>query len=298
MNRRSILALLLLFALLVGLSGCLESGGGDYSAPTALLEMDPVNDSKVAERALGNPPTNEHLERLTREGSVVTTDAPPELGPNDRRFVYDGTVYEYATENLGVVGTRYTVEVTRPDDSMAEYQWNTLPDADREALDSLIDPSGPGVAGPARYVGQEQNASVFVDHAGESVTVARDTQTVAVTLRDPAPIRRYRTTARPVESAATAGQRLRSEYGFELSGLSPSEREIVAEAIETGNYRVNTTEDPSAAFRSLVERLEPHEPIGVRTSETESDREYVLRYGGEQYWVHLYVNEERNDGGS
>jgi hypothetical protein len=294
MRRRTVLATAC-SATLGWLAGC-SSGGSDMSLRiTAVLTAQPVSDADIAEKVIGSPPPDtDFLDDLLADGSATVLDSLPAMDGDENRFVYDGTVYSISSTVESVVGTRYLLTVERASDSPVEYRFDDLPAVDRERLEPLIDSSTLGVSRPATYSAAERAESVLASRVGETVVIATDRRHLGVTLSEPKDVEQYRVTVSNTEPAAPVGRRIRSEYGFELSGLSPETEEIFETAVNEGTYRIDASEEPSAAFRSLVDRLTAHRAVRSRRSET-IDRWYVVQFAGEHYWVQIVLDRAKFD---
>lgn len=105
------------------------------------------------------------------------------------------------------------------------------------------------------------------------------------------------------ESAVEFGRAARNMAEFELNGLSEAEREIVSEAIEEGVYVVWDDEPVPDAMYRLAGRFEdqehivhPDEELIANDSESAQNEtlsgEYVVRYEGNLYWIHLFLQNE------
>lgn len=292
MRRRTVLTTAL-GAAFSGVAGCASSGGPDMSLRNnANLEIQPVSDAEIAAKFIGTPASGStYPEQIATTGSVLTRDLPPQIGENESNIVYNGTVYHIKTDVESGVGIRYQVSVEAAPDAPVKYQFEDLPPMDRKAIRPLIDSPNLGVSGPATYIGTEQNDSVLVAHAPEPVTIARDQRGINVTLSDPVDIKRYKLTVIDTESARAVGQQLRSRYEFQLEGLSDEAREIVTTAIEQREYRIPASEEPSAAFRTLVARLNQGEPVRRKTGAT-IDSWFIVQFEREVYWAELVLNRE------
>jgi len=125
--------------------------------------------------------------------------------------------------------------------------------------------------GTAEEVG---NGSVFVPERRYDVIVHDGNRyRVAVNSRTASEAEyRYEVTeiAPDVESFA---EQVRTEYLFELTGLSDAERTVVEEAIESGYY------EDDDDFRSVVDRIRAHEAIRA----ADFYGTWLLAYEGEEY---------------
>ncbi|MFC6795684.1 hypothetical protein ACFQFH_16835 [Halobaculum halobium] len=121
----------------------------------------------------------------------------------------------------------------------------------------------------------------------------------------------YELTAERVSSAAAFGADVRERFGFALDELPAEEREILDTAIDSGtaepdggphpragtDYHVAHDEEPSPAFRSLVDRFRARDRVVVHEwqaeayEEWEASGEYVVAYDGTTYWTRLVVDE-------
>ena len=329
LDRRSFLATTATLAATAtgGCTGCAPS-------PTASLRMAAADDAGIARAALhtfgedgddsGDAPeeSDDLARRVVADGSATVEDTHEPL-PTDEPVVVDDGVYRFAAERtdsrelrrFGVTMNPIRVtegeETPGPDDRI---RFEDLPAVDREVL------AGRGFD-DERPVGIGTSLSYRPEHVADSVLVPEPEYSVIVWPDGPArfavdsdstdTVYTYEMTARRVSSAAEFGADVRERFGFALDGLSAGEREVVETATATGtaapdggphpragtDYHVAHDEEPSDAFRSLVERFRGHDPVvlfdwqeDVREEWTASG-DYVVAYDGATYWTRLVVDE-------
>jgi hypothetical protein len=189
-------------------------------------------------------------------------------------------------------------------DTVRTIPFSELPAVDRERMDTVLSQltadAFDAVERLVVYDDTDRENSVLVPDQGYAVVVAED--------RDPAdPVRIrirpedrtvYRATARErLVSDATYGEQLRQYYGIELGSLSEAEQGIVEEAIheeytpgdEESDQESDEESGESATdsdpFRSISERLVPHEPV-VQTLEGSW---WPVRWQGDVYLTSLHL---------
>lgn len=287
MRRRTLLATA--SALLAGpLAGCAH--------PSAVLVMDEVTDSDIAERAsrdVSNDPDGSRIVAdAVERGNATASGRSPPL-ETDRPVAHDGAYYSLSyTESYRGEITQYDIAIDynpgteTPGGSAIDYE--DLPEVDREALDSLLPPpedrptsDGYDVGVGHEYDDEAAEASVLVPEQEYDAVVYEGTRYPIraddgrdVTVYD------YRYEAERVAAdAAEFAEGIRAEYLFTLSGLSEAERDIVAEAIEDGYYEGSAND----AFRSVAERFRAHEAVRPETG----GGYWLARYEGTDYWSDL-----------
>jgi len=260
--------------------------------PNAVLTMDSVDDSTVAERyAQTTSPDSEQYALLGRavENGSATTDGTRPPFDTDRPYAYEGSFYRLSvTETERLDGTRVTVEV---DYATAENERGTpldeFPPTDRDLLSKLFPPEedrndGPEMGASAVYTPEEADGSRLVNEDVSAIRYEGAAYPVTVETQ-PADRYRYRVeTTQVADDAATYGVELKREYLFTLSGLSEAEREVVAEAIDEGYY----ASSGSDAFESVARRFLDHEPL---VGDHAEEGQYLVRYEGTDYWADLYA---------
>jgi hypothetical protein len=281
-------------ALLVGaFAGCAHSN--------AVLTMDEVSDAEIAERASSRGDDAEgEYGRIVREtienGSATASERRPPVEP-DRVVAYEGSYYRLSYDVTGSETVNaYDIAVDFDPESTdgPTVAFADLPEIDRTVLRDLIPPrgdppegEGPDVGLSRTYTPAEENESVLVPSTEyEYVSYEGTSYGIRVEGPNDVTVNDYRYTAERVAASGTEfAQQLRDEYLFTLSGLSRSETELVEKAIEEGYYGGSASD----AFRSLVEKFRPHEPV---VGETEPDgyieAQYLVRYEGVVYWTDVY----------
>jgi len=214
----------------------------------------------------------------TRRGRYELFDRTSAVRVNDT--FYDVSETRVASSEVTVyeVLIDFDPEDTTPD--VGEIRYEDLPAVDRRRLDPVVSEDHPtgqdgydlGIGyGTAEEVG---NGSVFVPERRYDVIVHDGNRyRVAVNSRTASEAEyRYEVTeiAPDVESFA---EQVRTEYLFELTGLSDAERTVVEEAIESGYY------EDDDDFRSVVDRIRAHEAIRA----ADFYGTWLLAYEGEEY---------------
>jgi hypothetical protein len=309
MDRRTFLASGAALAITVtgGCTGCARS-------PTASMEMTPVDDVDVAERAtsdlLGREEGEEPDEptdprRVVRaaveNGSTTVRWTDPRV-PADEPFVADGTVYELGravVDSQPATTFGFTLNPVEGDVAADEtVRWEALPAVDREKLaEHGLDGPDPflGFGSSLLYTADELSASELVPEPVHPVVVwGPETRgRIEIDEGHETPLRTYRIEARVVEeSAAAYGRRLRERYAFELSGLTSGEREIVEEADGGTGYVVPPDESAPPALSRLAARFANHEGLHADGDEPSASGTYLVRYEGLVYWTTFHVDPD------
>ncbi|MDG5777935.1 hypothetical protein VB773_05315 [Haloarculaceae archaeon H-GB2-1] len=279
--------------LLAPLAGCVHSN--------AVLTMDEVTDAEIARRASSSGDDAEgEYGRIVREaienGSATVSDQWVPFEP-DRPVAYEGSYYQLSyevTDSTTRNAYDVSVDFDPPSTDGPTVAFADLPEVDRAVLSEMLPPredapenEGPDMGVVETYSPAEEEASElvptteyeYVSYEGTSygITVEESRQ---VTVND------YRYTAERVAGSADEfGRQLRAEFLFTLSGLSRSEQDLVEKAIEEGYYGGSGSD----AFRSLVEKFRPHEPVTGTVEEGGSiEANYLVRYEGTVYWTDVY----------
>lgn len=220
-----------------------------------------------------SPGTVEHAtvqEAIENGAATVSATSPPVRTDEPIRF--QGRYYEASATEVGSrERTRYDIRIDydpEPTETNQSIAYAALPAVDKTALDGVIPPQGDtpesdGFEVGTLYIYPENatNASLLVPtqqydlvrHRGSAYRVQIRAETVTEV--------EYRYEV--AEIAANTGafaDRLRSTYQFTLSELSPAEREIVEEAIDSGYF-----DGATDAFRSVTARFHAHR--GLETSD-------------------------------
>jgi hypothetical protein len=182
-------------------------------------------------------------------------------------------------------GNATTAEADRNEWAIIEY--DDLPPVDRALLVTptsylTAEESDRSVVEERRtYSPSEFNQSVIADGRYDAVRYEGMLIELDITSSEPQPLTVYRYRPRTVATAAdTYAACLRDEYAFELDGLDPGARDVVAEATD-GTYRAENTSDP--AFRSLLDQFHGHTAVTANAG----SGSWLTRYEGRLYWVDL-----------
>ncbi|WP_277553789.1 hypothetical protein [Halobaculum limi] len=328
LDRRTFLATSATLAVTVtgGCTGCAPS-------PTGTLRMTPADDAGLAEEALtffdtsrvDDPEAEGPVAlagRVVDDGPVTVEDTDEPL-PTDRPVVVDDDVYRFSAEAVGSREMRsfgVTINPIRVEDGEEtpgpndRIRYEDLPDVDKEVLgDRGYDDERPvGIGTRLSYRPEAVEESVLVPEPEYSVVVWPDGPArFEVDSASTYTVYTYELTSQRVSSAASFGTDVRERFGWTLDGLTDAERDIVATAIgetptgdesheRAGNgYYVQHDEEPSPAFRSLVDRFRAHDPVAFEWDHDDPEEEpwrvsgeYVVRYEGSVYWTRLSVREE------
>jgi hypothetical protein len=294
MDHRRLLFALVCLAVLGGLAGCSAAGS---------IDMRAVNDSELAEAASrsfdrepdrpgGNTPPEIVLnETITNGSSTYTGLAPPiEQGlPFEVADRYYNLTYSVVnTSSASRVSIRIDYNATEPNGTAIEF--SELPAVDKEALRTLLPPrdvppsEGYELGVNAVYTDAELNRSVLTPDTPYDVVIF-DGERYPILVEEPesVTVNTYRYEAREIASNASVyAAQLRSQYVFRLTDLSEAEQSVVTEAVESGGYYAESTDD--SGFESLLERFQARDAI---TSDRASGL-WLVRYEGEVYLVDLH----------
>ncbi|QCW04956.1 hypothetical protein FGF80_07440 [Natrinema pallidum] len=237
-------------------------------------------------------PIVETIERGTHKRNSPSPEphprpAIPAAGSSvERPLEYDGAYYTLSLTNtvermLTKADIRVNAATMASDDATTAVEYETLSETDSAALRGALPPE----TGDREYEStheyydqQELTASVLVPEM-EIDAVVRDGQRYPVELASTEEIQGYTYHYEAERVASTADDFLawlRSNYRFELTGLSDAEGKIVTEAIEESRYAGDEEDD---AFRSLSDRFLSH-PALEREEET---GDWFVRYDGTEY---------------
>jgi hypothetical protein len=276
--------------------------------------MRPITDAGIARRVTvaidreGDSERARMLATAAPNGSATTNGTRPLLEDGDR-VVHDGTVYRLAVAvTASRPATHYQVTIndlaydgvtTEP--GAERVRFADLPAVDRQQFRAvgLGDGNPLGIGTTFRYTDAEHERSVLVPEPEYSVVVWGPDRRARFAVDGTRGVtsRTYRYTVSRVADADGYGRRLRREYGFELTGLSAAERDVVEAATETDDrFTVPPTATPTEGIRSLSERFRPQmSPLSVREPDREHSGQvsgsYVVRYDGTVYWTQLYADE-------
>lgn len=276
-------------ALLAPLAGCAPPGPG--------IRVEPVDDAELGERvARPFDSLRPALRPTITEGATVTgRDRSPPIA-DGTTVAYEGAVYELTTTVTAEEPARiYGVSVETPDENATGGRaYADLPAVDRERVGPLLDEFDDegaetgeeqeerlGVSDPVLYNRSAANASALVDGERE-VLLTRDGRRYRVAVRGGEDVteQQYRITAsRRTDTLAAYGRQVRSEWAFDLSGLSEAEAQLLEDA--RGETYYVDEENEEAAYRSLLRRLREHDPIPP----ADHQETYVVRYDGKVRWI-------------
>ena len=296
-------------ALSAALAGC---GGHGPS-----LEMRETSDSELPADAVRSVPSGTTTDRLrpivetieNGTNELHSYDPRPRMEPAEPvvespvgpPIEYEGTYYALPlTETIERTLTGVEVQVgageAASDDAANAVEFGDLPPVDRETLDDKLPPAPedrdaePDDGSYARqllYTSREAEESTLVSDPDYDAVV-RDDRRYSIEVTDVAEREgySYRYEADRVASADDEFlQWLRSEYRYELTGLSEEERDVVSEAIEEQRYAGGETDDP---FVSLCERF-LSEPALARE---DGSGQWFVRYDGSEYLAGLNAPPE------
>jgi hypothetical protein len=309
-------------ALLASVAGCLSGlrsesplAGSDAAArlPTARLSMAPIEDADIPGKILYSVPTEYEsgeqppeaalIERAAREGSA-TIERTREPLPTDRPVAYDDTVYRLDHEvTAETPATRFSVKidiVTGDEPPGRTVQFADLPAVDRAVFERRGFHEGEvvGIGTTLLYTDPQVEQSALVPETDVVVIEWANGNRAEWVVDDSydTTLSTYRYTVEETTPASEFGRRVRERVGWELSGLSAAERDIVESATEDdgqghGHYVVGPDETPPEAMVSLVERFRPHDRVEEEQSEYRNPLSgpYLVDYDGTTYWANLGV---------
>jgi len=256
--------------------------------PPVVLDMNEATADDIARDASMSPdPESEEYALVTaaiENGSATRTGSFELFDRTDTMAVND-TFYEVSETRLdSTAETRYEVYLdVEPDDrtpERGEIAFEDLPAFDRERLEPVLaenpTPGGSGYEisvdyGPAEAVGDE---SVFVPERQYDVLVHEGRRYGVAFESRPSSEAEYRYEVTTVAADTEAfADRIRDRYLFALTGLSEAEREVVAEAVDSGYY------EDDEAFRSVIDRFRDHDGLEM----AESYGRWLVEYEGVEY---------------
>jgi hypothetical protein len=311
MDRRRFLAAT---TALLPVAGCLGPGGqtgelGVAQMPTVSLSMEAVEDADVARKVTHHEMSDEErqlLDRVVEAGSLEVGWHQTSPLHTAVPTLHGGAVYRLSER---VVDTRpaveYGVKVDVPQetpDEAATVQFADLPAADQAVFErpGLAGGDLIGVGTVVTYTPGEEAASVLVPDPEYDYVDWADGGTAEWVVDDrwETEQHRYRLSADRVASAAAYGRQVRENYGFDLSGLSDAEGDVVETAIaEEHGYAVPAEETPSPAVDALVDRFREREEVAAnRDPGPGVSGTYVVRYETSVYWTRLQAPEDTPTG--
>jgi hypothetical protein len=271
-------------ALLAPLAGCAPPGPG--------IRVESADDAELGERvARPFDSLRPELRPTITEGTTVTGRGRTTPVAAGTTVAYEGAVYELTTTVTAEEPARiYGISVETPDENATGGRaYADLPPIDRERVGPLLDefdeaPSDEedvSVSDPVLYNRSAAEASALVDEESE-VLLTRGGRRYRVAVRGGEDVteQQYRITAsRRADTLAAYGRQVRSEWAFDLTGLSEAEAQLLDDA--RGETYYVDEEDEEAAYRSLLRRLREHDPIPP----ADHQETYVVRYDGEVLWI-------------
>lgn len=310
MHRRTYLSTLIL-----ALSGCSTSGGeGGRGEPSVWfsLQMTPVTDAEIARRQFPES-NNEVFQTAIENGTTTRTATHPQLSPGSTVRVHDNSsVYAISsqlTKNHGVSDYVYTVEVDPVEEDVSATEivlFEELPSTDQSKLEAngfatVSSNSDLGYGFKLEYSPGERNQSVLVPTPRHSVIEWNSgvQARFRVVESQEKQTRSYQYTATKVGTLREVGKQLRTNYGFELSGLSSNQQEIVQKAIEAPDgYRVEKENNeskytPSPAVQGLYDIFASHKEKQLDSGEALVWNEiFLVNYESTTYWVSLFIDPD------
>lgn len=295
-----------------GLAGCTAPGGqsmGGVDRTAATLWMSAVDDAELPTRAIysvgiddGPSWRADLMDDILDAGATIERLGPPL--PEGDHIYYDETIYQLAYEvTEKTPADKFHLRLDIVQETVTEskaIRFADLPTVDKEQLATvgLADGEPIGVGTTLLYTDAEQTESVLVPDPQYAFIVWDDGSEGAwfVDGSNETTLNTYRYTAEVVGEAAAYGRRMRERFGFELTGLSDAEREIVETAIDERKYTLPAGEAPPDAFRSLVDRFRGREHARGLDEEAGDENglggPYIVQYDGEVYWAVLSIGEE------
>ena len=317
MDRRAVLASIS-SGIALSLAGCTDTrggatpgnGGDPGTSPVADLAMTPVSDTEIARRVtyridLEHRTSERELATAVISNGSQTVTATNAPAPENRPFIYNGSVYELSYEVLDAESattfrlTLSTVESASQDEDSIRYR--NLPTVDKGVLGRFgWDDGGPFEAQSVEtvYTDDEIVDSVLVPSPDYEIIEWSSGTTARVGVEESSGTeqRTYEYTAQQVHaSAAEFGRSVRADHAFVLTDLSEEQTSVVSTAIEHDHgYQVDEG-DPPEAFSQLVDRFARESEATPVYEDDESDSSvsgsYIVRYDGEIYWTELFVSE-------
>lgn len=294
MNRRFLLGGLLV-AVLAVTAGCSSAGS---------IEMQPVNDSALADRASRSAAPVEHpfdgtvprpraiaYDAITNGSTTVEARAPP-LDPG-LPYALDGAYYNLSYQ-LRATHTRtevsLAIDYNTTDTTGDTIQYAALPPADQALLDALLpqrqpadSSDGPDLAVARAYTDAELEASVLAPtQQYDLVSYNGSTYRIFLDGIDEIEVHVYEYRATEIAASTQAyAAHLRTQYAFTITDLPQAQRSILDSAVEEGSYYADSADD--AAFDALVDRFRTHAAI----TETSTSGLWLVRYNDELYVADL-----------
>lgn len=308
MHRRRFLAA----ALGVSTAGCVRSPlRGDMAAelPTASLSMEAVSDEGITRKLTRNELPDERRAMVATlvENGTATFDwhqEPPLY--EGRPVLHDGVVYDLTStvvDRRPVTNFAVKVDIPQSTPAAAEtVQFADLPAADRAVFEreGFADGGPVGVGTTFTYTPEEVSSSVLVPDPEYEYVAWEGGETAEWVVGDSwdAEQKRYRYEAEAVAPAAAYGADVRERYGFELSGLTDAERDVVEQAVaDDHGYTVPPDETPSPGMERLADRFRDHEEVAVHHEPSPgASGRYLPEYDGTVYWTSLRWRADWVDG--
>lgn len=288
MHRREALTVGALLVLMV-LAGCSAAGSLDMRRPTDDVELAQMASRPVPDHGEGASRTLQIARRAIENGSTTVRGSGPEIEPG-RPFVYQNRYYDVSRtvidrQQVTAVDIAVDYNGTAPGSDTVAYK--KLSPRDREMLGRVLPPQtdrrseGFDFGIGATYNATERNRSRLLSEEPEAVRYDGDTYPIDVRDTRQVTLETVRYTADVVANSSTAyASHLRSEYAFELSGLSVDERKVVETAIDDTYYAESPDDE---AFRSVLVTFRQHEAIHAN----DYLGQWLVRYKGGMYVADL-----------
>lgn len=274
----------------------------------AYLKMESVTPTDITSQMTSSVPSSisnrtDYFPTLIRNGSATVQFTPdsnkPQPLPTNRPITYRSTVYNLTrsvTKQQTGVGCAITFKPVSSPDPNDVINFSALPAVDRQKLTN----AGFGEA-PSQNMNIETTVGYTKNETAKSALIPSPTKPViewngqnstriSVSCRNNT-VSTYQYTATNLGSAVQYGTRIRSKYGFTLSGLSNAASDIVSTAIKTNKgYHVKRIQKIPKAFSSLTQRFRTHRPVAPLGGSAPSG-EYIVSYQGSTYWTTLRIRD-------
>lgn len=310
MGRRSFLTSGL--AAFFALSGCTSDGEGHDSFDS--LSLTSISNSELPEKVLdtigardsyrgidASQSTATLMARIIDEGTTIQAAEPPL--PRDRKLIYQDIIYELTYDVVEQAPAASYVVSINPTESVTESEtisFNDLPTVDQEKFTERGLGNGDPLGFTIRilYTDAQADSSVLVPDPEYSYIVWEDgpAATWVVENRHETTMKTYQYSAEQVTDVAAYGNQLREQYGFELSGLSDAQRDIITTAITDEEYVLYEDDDTPSAFVKLADQFSDYPlareypPHPLRPFDYILDGPYIVQYDDGIYWAEFHIN--------
>lgn len=237
-------------------------------------------------------------------GSTTTKDTEPPF-PENRPFVFDGSVYELSYDVIdSQPATSFhiildLIEGTVKSSEVVQYQ--DLPAVDKEVFRSRgwDDIEFIGFGTSILYLDDAISNSVLVPDPEYSI-IAWSSGTrgrFSVDGSHETTLKTYQYTSSVVnESAKDYGQSIRERCEFTLEGLSEGQREILSEATaDESGFVIPREETLSEAMKGLIDQFQSQKQVDWVWNMDQEDESvsgrYLVRYEGDVYFARLHVDQ-------